>query len=177
MPVLCCQKVGYLGLVPSISAHPVIVGPGPAQLQQELVQPHHTGFGLSSHQYGGLDVSLSPSSTSQLRSCMVQGGKWVQLPDPSATSLPPARAQPGVADRRWSRHSLLLVVLWFLVFFPIKKKTQNKKSAKNTQEGREQGLQQPVSWGLGLPAPGQLHFYRPKHTRKLQRLNLCGQKS
>lgn len=152
MPVLCFQKVWYLGLVPSVSAHPVIVRSGPAQLQQELVQPHHTGFGLSSHQHGGLDVSLSPSSTSQLRSCMVQGGKWVQLPDPSATSLPLAQAQPDVADGRWSRHSLLLVVSWFLVFFPVKKKnktnkTKNQQKTPRKVESRACSSLCPGAWG------------------------------
>lgn len=127
MPALCCRRAWYLGLVPSVSAHPLIVRPGPAQLQQELVQPHHTGFGLSSH-HGGLDVSLSRSSTSQLRSSVVRGRKWVQLPDTSATSLPPARAQPGVTNGRWARHSLLLMVLWFLIFFPVKKKHKTKKN-------------------------------------------------
>lgn len=130
--------VWYLGLVPSVSAHPVIVRPGPDQLQQELVQPYHTGFGLSSHQHGGLDQSLSPSSTSQLRSSVVRGRKWVQLPDTSATSLPPERAQPGVADGRWSRHSLLLMVLWFLIIFPIKKthKTKNQQKPPRKVESR-----------------------------------------
>lgn len=142
MPVLCCWRVWYLGLVPSIAAHPVIVRPGPAQLQQELVQPHHTGFGLSSHQRGGLDVSLSPSSAAQLRSSVVRGRKWVQLPGTSATSPPPARAQPGVTDGRWSRHSLLLVVLWFSIFFPVKKKPQKKKISKN----------HPGRWRAGLAA-------------------------
>lgn len=138
MPVLCCWRVWYLGLVPSIAAHPVIVRPGPAQLQEELVQPYHTGFGLPSHWPGGLDVSLSPSSAAQLRSSVVRGRKWVQLPGTSATSLPPARAQPGVTDGRWSRHSLLLVVLWFSIFFPVKKATKQKNQQKPPRkvEGR-----------------------------------------
>lgn len=133
MPALCCRSVRYLGLASSVSTQPVVVRPGPAQLQQELVQPHDTGFGLSSHQYSGLDVSLSLSSTSQLRSSLVRGRKWVQLPGTSATSLPPERAQPGVANGRWSRHSLLLMVLWFLFFFPMKKKPKKPKKT-NTKK-------------------------------------------
>lgn len=93
---------------------------------------------LPSHWPGGLDVSLSPSSAAQLRSSVVRGRKWVQLPGTSATSLPPARAQPGVTDGRWSRHSLLLVVLWFSIFFPVKKATKQKNQQKPPRkvEGR-----------------------------------------
>lgn len=178
MPVPCCRRVWYLGLVPSVSAHPVIVRPGPARLQQEPVQPHHTGFGLSSHQHGGLDVSLSPSSTSQLRSSVVRGRKWVQLPDTSATSLLPAWAQPGVANGRWSRHSLLLMVLWFLISFPIEKKIQNKK--KNQQkpsrkvDSRACSSLCPGAWGCLHQA---VPLYRPKPTTELRGLNPSGQKS
>lgn len=176
MTVLCCRRVWYLGLVPSVCAHLVIVRPGPAQLQQELVQPHHTGFGLSSHQHGGLDVSLFPSSTSQLRSSVVRGRKWVQLPDTSATSLPPAWAQPGIANGRWSRHSLLLMVLWFLISFPIKKTTKQKISKKHPGRWRAV-LAAACVLGLGAACTRQLHFYRPKPTTKLRSLSPCRQKT
>lgn len=123
----------YLGLYSDCQALPcsAATGAGPAS-------SGWTGFGLSSHQRSGLDVSLSPSSSSQLRSSVVRGRKWVQLPDASATSLPPARAQPGVTDGRWARHSLLLVVLWFLIFFPVKKthKTKNQQKTHRKVESR-----------------------------------------
>lgn len=80
-------------------------------------------------------------------------------------------ASAGTAWRhRWEMVKALIVAHGFVVFnfLPHKKKPQNKQSAKNSREGGEQGWQQPVSWGSGLPAPGRLHFYRPKPTTKLR---------
>lgn len=73
---------------------------------------------------------MCPSLPAALRSSVVQGGKWVQLPDPSAMSLP----SMGTAwHHRWEMVKALIVAHGFVVFnfLPRKKNTKLKISKKH----------------------------------------------
>lgn len=142
MPVLCCWRVWYLGLVPIVTAHPVIVRPGPAQLQQELVQPHHAGFGLSSHQRGGGCVPLSQQRCPGKIQC---GARKEVGTTARYIGHVPAASTGTARRRRWEMVKALIVARGFVVlnFLPHKKKPKNKKKISKNHPGR---------WRAGLAA-------------------------
>lgn len=85
---------------------------------------------------------------------------------------------------RWEMVKALIVARGFYFSSPLKKKKKQQKKP-NKKPTKKLNKNHPGRWRaglaaacvLGLPAPGQLHFYRLKPTTKLRSLNPYGQKS